>query len=145
MKSLKIISALFVLAFTAGALIAKPIPGPKGGRILTTEAPHAEFFVEKDHSAIVTFYDAALKPVAPGDQVINAVVEAKTGKMKIEFAKTATGFVSKTLLPEGDDYNIVVQIRASADAKPKNFRVYYEDKLCEECKRPEYACICEAK
>ena len=134
-----------MLAFTAGVLIAKPIPGPKGGRILTTEAPHAEFFVEKDHSAVVTFYDAALKPVAPGDQVVNAVVETKSGKGKIEFANTPTGFVSKTLLPEGDDYNIVVQIRASADAKLKNFRVYYEDKFCEECKRPEYACICEAK
>ena len=52
--------------------------------------------------------------------------------MKIEFTKTATGFVSLTPLPEGDDYNIVVQIRATAGAKPTNYRVYFEDKLCEE-------------
>jgi hypothetical protein len=130
------------LVATAAAFAAKPIPGPKGGRILTTEAPHAEFFVEKDRTVAVTFYDKNLKPVVPGDQVINAVAEAKSGKVKLDFEKTSTGFVSKQTLPEGDDYTVVVQLRDTAGAKPKNHRVLFHDEICAECKHAEYACIC---
>jgi hypothetical protein len=138
----KLILVSFTLLATAGAF-AKPLAGPKGGKILTTDAPHAEFFVEKDRTVTVTFYDAALKPVAPGEQVVNAVAEAKTGKVKLEFEKTAAGFVSKQPLPEGDDYTVVVQIRDAAGAKPKNHRVLFHDEVCGECKRAEYACTCE--
>jgi hypothetical protein len=138
----KLILVSFTLLATAGAF-AKPLAGPKGGTILTTEAPHAEFFVEKNRTVTVTFYDAALKPVAPGEQVVNAVAEAKTGKVKLEFEKTAAGFVSKQPLPEGDDYTVVVQIRDAAGAKPKNHRVLFHDEVCGECKRAEYACTCE--
>jgi hypothetical protein len=138
----KLILVSFTLLATAGAF-AKPLAGPKGGKILTAEAPHAEFFVEKNRTVTVTFYDAALKPVAPGEQVVNAVAEAKTGKVKLEFEKTAAGFVSKQPLPEGDDYTVVVQIRDAAGAKPKNHRVLFHDEVCGECKRAEYACTCE--
>jgi hypothetical protein len=138
----KLILVSFTLLATAGAF-AKPLAGPKGGKILTTEAPHAEFFVEKNRTVTVTFYDAALKPVAPGEHIVNAVAEAKTGKVKLEFEKTAAGFVSKQPLPEGDDYTVVVQIRDAAGAKPKNHRVLFHDEVCGECKRAEYACTCE--
>ena len=50
--------------------------------------------------------------------------------------------VSKTPLPEGDGYNVVVQIKAKPDAKPKNFRIKYDTGTCGECKRPQYACTC---
>lgn len=139
----KLFLTSFALLATAVALVAKPIPGPKGGRILTAEAPHVEFFVEKDRTVIVSFYDKDLKPVTPSDQVINAVAEAKTGKVKLDFEKTAAGFVSKQALPEGDGYTVVVQVRDSAAAKPKNHRVTFHDEVCGECKRAEYACICE--
>lgn len=144
MKSIrKFLLTSFALVVAATALVAKPIPGPKGGRILTTEAPHAEFFVEKNRTVTVTFYDAALKAVAPGEQVVSAVAEAKTGKVKLEFEKTAAGFVSKQPLPEGDDFTVVVQIRDAAGAKPKNHRVLFHDEVCPECKHAEYACICD--
>lgn len=139
----KIILTSFALLATAAAFAAKPLAGPKGGRILTTEAPHAEFFVEKDRTVAVTFYDKDLKPVVPGEQVVSAVAEAKTGKVKLEFEKTATGFVSKQALPEGDDFTVVVQIRDTATAKPKNHRVLFHDEVCAECKRAEYACACD--
>lgn len=139
----KIILTSFTLLATAVAFAAKPIPGPKGGRILTTEAPHAEFFVEKDRTVVVTFYDKDLKPVAPGEQVVNAVAEAKTGKVKLDFEKATTGFVSKQKLPDGDDFTVVVQIRDTAGAKPKNHRVLFHDEICAECKRAEYACACD--
>lgn len=139
----KLLLTSFALVAAATALVAKPIPGPKGGRILTTEAPHAEFFVEKNRTVTVTFYDKDLKPVAPGEQVVSAVAEAKTGKVKLEFEKTAAGFVSKQTLPEGDDFTVVVQIRDAAGAKPKNHRVLFHDEVCGECKHAEYACICD--
>ena len=139
----KLILTSIALLTAAVTLAAKPIVGPKGGRVLTTEAPHAEFFVEKDRKVIVTFYDKDLKSVESGERVVNAVAEAKTGKVKLEFEKTADGLVSKQALPEGDDYTVVVQIRDNAGAKPKNYRVTFHDEVCGECKRAEYACICE--
>lgn len=143
MKTIRqLVLVSFALLAAATAFASKPIAGPKGGRILTTEAPHAEFFVEKDRTVVVTFYDAALKPVTPGEQFVSAIAETKTGKVKLEFEKTATGFVSKQPLPAGDDFIVVVQIRATAGAKPQNHRVLFHDELCQECKHAEYACIC---
>ena len=133
----------FALLATALALVAKPIPGPKGGRVLTSEAPHIEFFVEKDRTVVVSFYDKALKSVPVSSQVVTATAEAKTGKVKLDFAEKDGVLVSKNALPEGDDYTVVVQIRDSVVAKPKNYRVLFHDEACGECKRAEYACICE--
>lgn len=133
----------FALLASAVALLAKPIPGPKGGRIVTTDAPHVEFFVEKDRTVVVSFYDKDLKLVAAGAQVVNAVAEAKTGKVKIAFAAKDGALVSTAPLPEGDDYTVVLQVRDSAEAKPKNYRVQFHDEICGECKRAEYACVCE--
>lgn len=133
----------FALLASAVALLAKPIPGPKGGRIITTDSPHVEFFVEKDRTVVVSFYDKDLKLVAAGAQVVNAVAEAKTGKVKIAFAAKDGALVSTAPLPEGDDYTVVLQVRDSAEAKPKNYRVQFHDEICGECKRAEYACVCE--
>jgi hypothetical protein len=44
----------------------KHLGGPKGGRLLDKTEPKAEFFLEKDHTVTITFYDAALKPVSAG-------------------------------------------------------------------------------
>ena len=46
-------------------------------------------------------------------------------------------------LPEGDGDNVVVQFKQTAEAKPQNFRFKLDLVMCGECKRPEYACICE--
>jgi hypothetical protein len=51
--------------------------------------------------------------------------------------------VSKTKLPTGGDYNVVVQLKQTADAKPLNFRFKLDLATCGGCKRPEYACICD--
>ncbi len=144
MKSIRHL-ALIVLAAvaTATAFAAKPIPGPKGGKIVTTEAPHVEFFVEKDRTVTVSFYDKDLKPVTPSGQVVSAVAEAKTGKVNLAFSTKDGALVSSAPLPEGDGYRIVVQVRDSAQAKPKNYRLEFHDEVCGECKRAEYACICE--
>ena len=121
----------------------KQVPaGPKGGRLLEKTEPQAEFYLEKDHTVTITFYDAALKPVAAGGQVVTVIASAKDGKVTVEFEKKGDVLVSKTKLPEGGGYNLVVQLKQSADAKPQNFRFKLETHLCGECKRAEYACIC---
>ena len=144
MKNTRYIATAFIaLVVSATALFAKPIPGPKGGRILTTDAPHAEFFVEKDRTVVVSFYDKALKPVALSGQVVNATAEAKSGKVALSFVEKNGALVSTAPLPAGDDYTVVVQIRDNANARPKNHRVLFHDEICAECKRAEYACICD--
>lgn len=139
----KTILAIIALAVSTVALVAKPIPGPKGGRILTTDAPHAEFFVENDRSVVVSLYDKDMKPLPVSGQVVSATAEAKTGKVKLDFIEKNGALVSTAPLPEGDDYNVVVQIRDNATARPKNYRVLFHDEVCDECKRAEYACICD--
>jgi len=62
----------------AGAADKKHLGGPKGGRLLEKTEPKAEFFLEKDHTVTITFYDAALKPVAAGEQVVT-VISKKRG------------------------------------------------------------------
>ena len=52
--------------------------------------------------------------------------------------------VSREPLPEGDGYNLVVQVRANAEAKPQNFRFAFLNHIClGECENPEYACTCD--
>jgi hypothetical protein len=127
----------------AGAADKKHLGGPKGGRLLEKTEPKAEFFLEKDRTVTITFYDAALKPVPAGEQAVTVIADAKEGKQKIEFEKRGDVLASKGKLPEGDGYNLVVQFREKANAKPQNFRFKLETHLCETCKRAEYACICD--
>jgi hypothetical protein len=144
MKKLNHIMAVAALVFGISQAQAEKItPGPKGGRLLENESPRAEFFVEKDRTVTITFYDKDLKPVSPGEHVVTMIAEAKAGKTKIEFEKKGDVLVSKAPLPEGNDYNVVVQLRSKPDAKPQNYRIKYNMAACGKCKRPEYACICD--
>lgn len=139
----RIVLSFIALAASSVALLAKPIPGPKGGRIVTTAAPHVELFVAADRTVVVSLYDKDLKPVAVAAQVVNATAEAKTGKVKLTFAAKDGALVSTAALPEGDDYIVVLQVRDTADAKPKNYRVLFHEEVCAECQRAEYACACD--
>lgn len=115
---------------------------PKGGRALDKTSPLAEFVVEKDHSVTINFYNAEMKPVAATTQTVTVIAEAKGGKATLEFEKKGDSLVSKTKLPEGEGYNLVVQFKQTSDAKPTNLRFKLQTHACGECKRAEYACIC---
>lgn len=144
--SLKLLTLAGVLCAGILSLHAadkKHLGGPKGGRLLEKTEPKAEFLLEKDHTVTITFYDAALKPVAAGGQVVTVIADTKDGKTTVEFEKKGDMLVSKTKLPEGDGYNVVVQFKQAADAKPQNFRFKLDTHTCGECKRAEYACICD--
>jgi len=115
---------------------------PKGGRLLEKTEPHAEFVVEKDRSITINFYDHAMKTVAATTQSVTVIATPASGKAMIEFEKKDDSLVSKSKLPEGDGYNIVVQFKQTADARPLNLRFKLDLNTCGECKRAEYACSC---
>jgi hypothetical protein len=133
-----------VVALSAGLLTVnaadKIVGGPKGGRLLEKTEPRAEFFMEKDRTVTITFYDAVLKPVAATAQSVAVIADGKT---KLEFEKQGDVLVSKTKLPEGDGYNVVVQLKQTDEAKPQNFRFKLELHNCGGCNRAEYACTCD--
>jgi hypothetical protein len=116
---------------------------PKGGRLLDKTEPYAEFVVEKDRSVTINFYNHEMKPVAATTQNVTVIAEAKTGKSTLQFEKKGDLLVSKTKLPEGEGYNVVVQFKQTADAKPLNLRFKLDMHTCGECKRAEYACTCD--
>ncbi len=121
----------------------KHLAGPKGGRILDKTEPHAEFVVEKDRSVTIAFYNHDLKLVPAAGQTVVVQADAKSGKAKLEFEKKGDVLVSKTKLPEGEGYNLVVQFKQTAEAKPVNLRFKLDLHTCGECKRAEYACTCD--
>ena len=147
MKKMRMFFAL-AFVFFATVLVAytaagENIGGPKGGRLLEKTDPKAEFYLEKDHTATIIFYDENMKPVPAADQKVTVIADASDGKMTLEFEKTGDVLVSKGKLPEGDGYNLVVQFRETGDAVPQNFRFKLETGICEGCKHEEYACICD--
>jgi hypothetical protein len=137
----KLIAFLAIASTLALPAIAQE-KSPRGGRLLTLEGQKAEFFVEPDRMVTVSFYDGALSKVAPTSQVVTATAEAPSGKAKLEFQPKDGLLASTSPLPEGTGYTVVLQIRQTPEAKPKNFRITFETAACHECKRPEYACVC---
>jgi hypothetical protein len=139
----QILITTVALAVCAVALCAeKIVAGPKGGRLLESAPHNAEFFVTDDRKVEVTFYDAALKPVDPSTETVAVIAEPSSGRTKIEMEKTASGYISKTPLPKGDPYRVVVQVRENENAKPQNFRIDLELHMCAGCAKKEYACTC---
>jgi hypothetical protein len=140
---LTLVGMLCAALLTAIAADKKHLGGPKGGRLLEKTEPKAEFYLEKDRNVTITFYDAALKPVPASSQSVTVIADAKDGRKTVEFEKKGDVLVSKSRLPEGEGYNIVVQFKQTGDAKPQNHRFKLETHMCGGCNRAEYACICE--
>jgi hypothetical protein len=141
---LKLVPLLLAFALSAATgLAAEIVAGPKGGRLLGAEPPRAEFFVTADRHVEITFYDASLQPVAPGEQAVQVTAEAPGDRTRLTMEKTSASFRSREPLPAGEPYRVVVQIRPTPDARPMNFRVDLNLHVCGECSRAEYACTCE--
>lgn len=148
MKYFSLIAFIAVLLFSAVVNAEsghdhahEVVGGPKGGRILEHTEPQAEFFLEKDRTATITFYDKELKQVPVGDQSVVVNAEKEGVKTKIEFEKKGDALVSKGQFPEGSP-NLVLQFKETENAKLKNYRLVLNEEICGECKRAEYACIC---
>lgn len=134
-----------ILSLSGAAILhaGKSDAGPKGGRLLESEPLRAEFYVNSDRKVEIAFYDEALQVVAPHNQVVNVTAELGTGRALVALEKTPSGLVSTDPLPAGEPYRVVVQVRATPDSRPQNFRVDLVLDVCGECNRAEYACICE--
>ena len=143
MKTLLNILLALTVAISPALADTKVKAGPRKGRVLEMEAKNAEFLVEKDRTVSIAFYDAAMKAMAPTAEVVAITAEAPSGKPKLEFEKKGNLLVSKTPLPAGENYTVVVQVKATADAKPKNFRIPLNLSLCKPCGNAEYACTCD--
>ncbi len=145
MKTLKTILSAALFLACAGSVLADAAvkAGPRKGRVLELEKQNAEFFVEKDRTVSIAFYDAELKTQPLAAQTVTATAEAPSGKVKLEFEKKGELLVSKTPLPEGEHYTVVVQVKTAADSKSKNFRIPLDLSVCKKCNNAEYACICD--
>ncbi|MEQ1750829.1 MAG: hypothetical protein ABL974_15480 [Prosthecobacter sp.] len=143
MKTLLNLLIIAALATTSAFADAKVKAGPRKGLLLELGDKQAEFFVEKDRTISIAVYDAAMKAQPASTEVITATAEAPSGKTKIEFEKKGDLLVSKTKLPEGEGYQVVLQAKADPEAKTKNFRIKLLTHICKECSNPEYACTCD--
>ncbi len=143
MKILLSIITLIALATTATTADTKVKAGPRHGRVLEMDGKNAEFFVEKDRTVSIAFYDAAMNATPATVEVVTATAEAPAGKAMLQFEKKGNLLVSKAPLPAGEKYLVVVQVKANAEAKPKNFRIELLLFKCKECGNAEYACICD--
>ena len=143
MKTLLNLLIIAALATTSAFADAKVKAGPRKGLLLDLGSKQAEFFVEKDRTISIAMYDAALKAQPASTEVITATAEAPSGKTKIEFEKKGDLLVSKTKLPEGEGYQVVLQAKADPEAKTKNFRIKLQTHTCKGCGNAEYACTCD--
>jgi hypothetical protein len=143
LQTILVTAVLLTGLCAASAADKKHLGGPKGGRLLEKTEPRAEFHLEKDRTVTITFYDATLQPVAATAQTATVIADAKDGKAKIDFERKGDTLVSKSQLPEGEGYNVVVQFKQTADARPQNFRFKLETHVCGGCQRAEYACTCD--
>lgn len=145
MKNLARLVIVALLVAISGTVLAdiKVKAGPRKGRVLELTGQNAEFFVEKDRTVSIAFYDVAMKAQPASAQVVTATAEAPSGKAKIEFERKGDLLVSKAPLPAGEGYQVVVQVKTGADAKAKNFRIPLVLYTCKGCSNAEYACICD--
>jgi hypothetical protein len=120
------------------------LAAPNGGKVLEAGDIHVEFLVQPDRTVRVTFLDKAMNPVPAADRSVAVTAQAPSGSTKLEFEPKEGAFVSKSPLPDGDGYTIVLQIKAAPDGKSKNFRILLNLADCGTCKHKEYACICES-
>jgi hypothetical protein len=136
--------ALAALALSANFASAHETitAGPNRGRMLTKSTPPAEFLVTAERKVQITFIGADGKPVAPADQVVTVTTGDRAAPTKLTFSKTATNLISDGVLPSGNGFPTVVQIKATPEAKASVARFNLNTSNCPGCKNAEYACTC---
>ena len=117
-------------------------PGPNGGRLLTGIKPRTEFFVTPERKVQITFVDADGKAVAPADQVVTVTAGDRSAPTRLTFVKKGNSLLSEGVLPAGNDFPTVVQIKPTPEEKAVVSRFNLNLSICGECSNPEYACTC---
>lgn len=121
----------------------KIVAGPNGGRILHEVEPHAEFFVTAERKIQITFVDDDLEPIAAAAQTVSAIAGDRSSPTSLAFAPSGTALLSDGILPEGNDFPVVVSFKTTPDADTvrAKFNLNLED--CPTCDYKEYACTCD--
>lgn len=117
--------------------------GPTGGRMITSVQPHVEFLITKEKKVEIRFFDEANKVVAPGTQEISVTLGDRSKPTKLTFTKDGDKLVSDKVIPVGNDYPTVVQIKADSKAKAVNEKFNLNLDSCPTCQHQEYNCICD--
>lgn len=121
----------------------KKIAGPNGGRVITSVEPHLEFFFTKDRKVKITAVDDAGKAVALGEHVVTVTGGSRSKPTRMSFTKDGDSLISDKAFPEGNMLPVIVQIKATPDAKTmiEKFTLNLSD--CPTCEHAEYACTCD--
>lgn len=117
--------------------------GPNGGRVLHEVEPHLEFFVTKDRKVQITALGEDGKAIPISAQSVSLTGGDRSKPTRMSFAKSGNVLVSDVAFPEGNDFPVVVQIKAAPDSKSviEKFNLNLND--CPTCEHKEYACICD--
>lgn len=142
MKSTFLIGAIAAGLLTLTAQAEPAGAGPNKGKLVGQAPDLAEAVISADGILTVTFLDADNKPAAPGARTVSVFAQLDAGRQPVEMVAKDGAFISASPLPKPEGYILVVQIRASADAKPVNTRIPFAMHICGGCQLPEYACTC---
>ncbi len=116
--------------------------GPNGGKILTAVEPHAEFFVTADRKIQITFLDSDGKPVPPAGQTITVTAGERSAPTTFTFVPSGDTLISEQVLPSGENFPTVVQVKTAPDAKTIVEKFNLNLAKCPSCAYAEYACTC---
>ena len=122
---------------------ANTVAGPNGGRVLTSIEPHAEFFVTDERKVQISFVNDDIKTIPAAEQSVTVIAGDRTSPTRLKFAKTGDVLLSDVVLPEGNDFPVIVQIKTTPSAKAVVEKFNLNMKDCPTCDFKEYACICE--
>lgn len=118
------------------------VTAPNGGRMIESVDPHLEFFVTEDRHVQITFVDHDGKVVPVTDQSVSLIGGDRSNPTKVEFKKVEGRLVSTEALPAMAKMPIVLQVKASPDAKTIRERFFLNMSECSSCDHKEYACVC---
>jgi hypothetical protein len=117
--------------------------GPNGGRVLHAVEPHLEFFVTEDRKVQISALNDEGKVIPIEAQSVKITAGDRSAPTILTFAKSGDTLVSDVALPEGNDFPLVIQLKATADAKAVIEKFNLNLEQCPTCKNKEYACTCD--
>jgi len=146
MQNMKKTLTTTLLALTAGFAFGHGDIelGPNKGRILefsNNETMHGEV-IDKDGKLHIALLDKDMKPVNIEAQTLTATAGQRNNPTKLEVTVQGDAFTIAT--PTAGDW-IILQFKASADAKAVTARLHYDTKKCDPCSNPEWRCGCAEK
>jgi len=119
------------------------VAGPNAGRVLTGVEPHLEFLVTADRKVELRQVSEQLKAEPIGTQTVSLVAGDRSNPTELSFSKVGDLLVSSGFLPGGNDFPVVVNIKASADGETVREKFNLNLAECPSCDNLEYACECD--